>query len=84
VWYRMLINVHPDDYEQAVMDLCQNHKELGLINFVAEIKERSEMFWRNRQVVESRKARLLPAKDVIPPEKLYKLVKEFQAKMKSA
>jgi len=36
VWYRMLIDVRPEDFEKAVMQLCKNHKELAFINFVAE------------------------------------------------
>ena len=65
------------------MDLLKTEKKMGLINLVAEILERARMFKGNRVSVESREERLLPPKDLIPPEKLRELEKDFNKTLKS-
>lgn len=82
VWYRMLANIHPEDFEKAILDLCQEEKELGRINFVAEVKDRSGSHRRQRESKLAQNARMLPPKDMIPIEDLRKFCKDFNAKLK--
>lgn len=82
VWFRMLGHVHPVDFEKAVMDICQNNKDLGRINFVAEVLDYAGAHKRTRDSKESRAARLIPPKDTVPIEDLRKLVKDYNKKLK--
>ena len=82
VWYRMLANLHPEDFEKAILGICQEIKELGRINFIAEVKERSATHRRSRESELARNARMLPPKDAIPFDKLQKLCKEFTNSLK--
>ncbi len=78
----MLKDVHPQDFEKAVMDICKTHTDLGRINFVAEVLDRAKVYKRERVSVENRAERQLPPKDRIPPEKLKALVTNFNKKLK--
>lgn len=82
VWFRMLGNVHPEDFEKAVLDICRVNKDLGRINFVAEVLEWVKIHQHNRLQVESRAERQLPPKDRVPIEDLKKLVKDFNKSLK--
>jgi len=66
-----------EDYMEAVLHLIKNEKKLGLINYPAEILDRCKKFKGERQRAENREERMLPPVDLIPPEKLKKLISEF-------
>ena len=48
VWYQMLHRIEPLDFEAAIMALCQEEKQLGSVNFVAEITQRAKGLRDNR------------------------------------
>lgn len=78
----MLANLHPEDFEKAILGICQEVKEIGRINFIAEVKDRSAMHKKKRESDLARNARMLPPKDAIPIERLQELCKDFNAKLK--
>ena len=73
----MLKHIEQKDFENAIVHLMQNEKNLSIINFIAEIIERAKMFRETRESLERRNQQQLLPKNLIPKEKLKKLVKDF-------
>jgi len=48
VWHKLLSNLNPQDFEGAVISLCEEVTELGPINFVAQIKIRARSLAERR------------------------------------
>ena len=82
VWFRMLKDVHPQDFENAVLDICRKTKDMGRVNFVAEVLDWAKLHRGDRVSKETRAERLLPPKDLVPREDLHKLAKDFNKKLK--
>lgn len=82
VWFGLLSDIHPQDYGNAVVDICKTNKDLGRINFVAEVLERVKLHKGERRRAETRAERQLPPKDMVRPEKLRALIKDFNNSLK--
>lgn len=83
VWYRMLQDLDPKDFEQAIMDICQTKTELSgfSFNFVAEVKSRARSY-RSRRKNNEWKQHLLEEVEMVPPEKIKAFIAEFTGKLK--
>lgn len=77
IWYQMLSHIVESDYQKAIIHLMRNEKNLATINFIAEIEERAKMFKGQREAEARYNVKQIPPKDIIPRDKLKKLVKDF-------
>jgi len=85
----MLKDVQPEDYQQAVMDVCRNTEHLGPINFVFEMHRRVDEYQAGRAAENGRKEqqeqyqamKKRSEDDPVPPEKVKEFLADFNKKM---
>ena len=84
VWFRMLKDISPEDFEKAIMDICRNRKELSgfSFNFVAEVLERAKAYKKERRGLEWKK-QLVKETETIPIEDLRKFLADFKKKLEA-
>lgn len=80
VWHQMLCRIEPKDFQDAIMALCQEEKELGSINFVAEITQRAKGLRNDRlrfPEPSAEQKQLTPGSDCVDKKMVQDLIKSL-------